>query len=62
MVARGISGAVGQDRIPNNVTEDLNDAHGILVIESCERAHAGASTVDAERGDDRWTADGFFQT
>lgn len=53
MVSRSIVGAVGHGRSVDNVAKDLNDAHGLLVTKRCAIAEGGASTVDAECGDDR---------
>lgn len=53
VVARGIGGAVRHGRSPDNVSKDLNNAHGLLVAKRCPTTEDGASTVDAECGDDR---------
>ena len=53
MVSRSIGGAVGAWKKRRQRCEDLNDAHGLLVIKRCATTEGGASTVDAECGDDR---------
>ena len=48
MGAGVVNGIVVFGRAPDNVTEDLNDADVVLVIESCEWTETGASTIDTE--------------